>query len=76
MRPSRCWSYEDFLWALDQARDGKIAVLTFHGVPDLDHPWVHTEPEMFERCMQVLKERDCTVIPLRDLAIYVDTDSL
>ena len=69
------WRFEDFLWALDQARDGRIAVLTFHGVPDLDHAWVHTEPEMFERCMKVLDERGCTVIALRELANYVDTDS-
>ena len=42
------WNFDDFLWALDQARDGRIAVLTFHGVPDLDHPWVHTDPDQFE----------------------------
>ena len=69
------WKFEDFIWALEQARDGKIAVLTFHGAPDVDHPWVHTEPEMFERYMQVLAERDCTVMALRDLGRYVDRDS-
>ena len=63
------------MWALDQARDGRIAVLTFHGVPDLDHPWVHTEPEMFERYLQTLAERECAVITLRDLGLYVDADS-
>lgn len=66
------WTFDDFLWAIEQARDGRICVLTFHGVPDLDHPWVHTEPAMFERYMQVLYDRQCTVIALRDLKQYVE----
>ena len=68
------WSFDDFLWAIDQARDGRIAVLTFHGVPDLDHAGVHTEPDEFEAYMSVLKERQCTVIALRDLKQYVTTE--
>ncbi len=66
------WEIDDLLWAIEQARDGKIAVLTFHGVPALDHPWVNTEPETFETCMDYLYGKGCTVIPLRDLAKYVD----
>ena len=31
------WTYDDLIWALEQARNGRIAVLVFHGVPDLDH---------------------------------------
>jgi hypothetical protein len=27
-----------------QARGGKIAVMTFHGVPDIKLPWVNTDP--------------------------------
>ena len=50
------WDFEDFVWAVKQARDGKIAVLTFHGVPDLDHPWVHTDPEVFEKYMDYLRD--------------------
>ena len=68
------WSFDDFLWAIDQARDGRIAVLTFHGVPDLDHAWVHTEPDEFETYMSLLKERQCTVISVRDLKQYVATE--
>ena len=55
-----------------QARDGKIAVLCFHGVPALEHPWVNTDPEDFKKYMQYLKDEQCTVIAVRDLAKYVD----
>ena len=66
------WGFDDFLWALDQARDGQVAVLTFHGVPDLDHPWVHTNPDQFERYVAHLRDNDFTVVALRDLANYID----
>lgn len=66
------WGLEDLEWAVDQAKDGKIAVLTFHGVPGLEHPWVHTDQEAFVRYLEYLKERGCTVIALRDLSRYVD----
>ncbi len=66
------WHFDDFRWALDQAVDGNIAVLTFHGVPDLEHPWVHTEPEQFEAYMAYLAENDYSVIALADLADYLD----
>ncbi len=68
------WDFDDFTWALDQAVDGNIAVLTFHGVPDIEHPWVHTEPEQFEVYMAYLAENDYSVIALQDLAGYVDQD--
>ena len=66
------WAFGDLVWAVEQASNGKIAVLTFHGVPDLDHPWVHTEPATFETYMAYLRDRNCTVIALRDLSLYVD----
>ena len=66
------WGFDDLLWALDQARDGQIAVLTFHGVPDLDRPWVHTEPDQFERYITHLHDNNFTVVALRDLADYTD----
>ena len=65
------WTYDDFIWAVEQARDGNITVLTFHGVPDLDHPWVHTEPDTFKTYIDYLHEHDCTVIAVRDLDQYV-----
>jgi peptidoglycan/xylan/chitin deacetylase (PgdA/CDA1 family) len=66
------WNMDDLKWAVEQAENGKIAVLTFHGVPDVDHPWVHTSQEDFTRYMDTLREQDCTVIALRDLETYVD----
>ncbi len=66
------WVFDDLVGAIEQARDGQIAVLTFHGVPALEHPWVNTEPETFETCMDYLYDNSCTVISLRDLGKYVD----
>jgi hypothetical protein len=33
---------------LGATRDGRIAILTLHGVPDAARPWVNTPPELFE----------------------------
>lgn len=66
------WELEDFVRAVEQARDGKIAVLQFHGVPEGEHPWVHTPRERFESYMRYLKAHEYQVIALRDLAEYVD----
>lgn len=64
------WNFDDFTWALEQATGGNIPVLTFHGVPDLEHPWVHTEPDDFEKYMTYLAENDYDVIALRDISNY------
>ena len=64
--------YDDLVRAAGMAKDGNICVLTFHGVPDLDHSWVHTEPAVFEKLMKHLHDNGYTVIALRDLAKYVD----
>ena len=66
------WTFDDLVWAIEQAKDGQIAVLTFHGVPALEHPWVNTDPVTFETYMDYLRDNDCTVISLHDLAKYVD----
>ena len=66
------WDFDDLVWAVDRAKEGKIAVLTFHGVPDIEHPWVNTEQDDFTRYMEYLKEQGCTVVALRDLDKYVD----
>jgi peptidoglycan-N-acetylglucosamine deacetylase len=64
-------SLEQFKAAVALAKSGKIAVMTFHGVPDIKHPWVTTDPVKFESYMQHLKAEGCTVIAMRDLAKYM-----
>jgi peptidoglycan/xylan/chitin deacetylase (PgdA/CDA1 family) len=56
--------------ALRGSEHGKVAVLTFHGVPDIEHPWVNTPPELFKEYLQFLRDGHYTVIALRDLAGY------
>ncbi len=64
-------TFEQFVEAVKLARDGRIAVMTFHGIPDSPHPWVSTTPEKFERYLQHLADEKCTVIALRDVAKYM-----
>lgn len=66
------WTLADFKAAVDQARDGRIAVIQFHGVPDREHPWVHTNPERFREFMRYLKQGGFTVRALRDLAPFIE----
>ncbi|QDT46647.1 Peptidoglycan-N-acetylmuramic acid deacetylase PdaA precursor [Symmachiella dynata] len=68
------WQLANLIRAVEQARDGKIAVLQFHGVPDNEHPWVHTPEENFRAFMKYLHLHKYKVIPLRDLAKYVDAE--
>ena len=70
------WTLADFKRAVAQARWGRIAVLQFHGVPDFDHPWVHTPPQLFTQYMKHQQEEKCTVIALRDLSRYVNHKNL
>lgn len=66
------WTIDHLKKAVAQARDGKIAVLQFHGVPDGEHPWVNTPRERFEKYMAWLKTEGFKVIAMRDLAPYVE----
>ncbi|MGY8824138.1 MAG: polysaccharide deacetylase family protein [Candidatus Latescibacterota bacterium] len=70
------YSEDDFKWSVDQATNGKICILTLHGVPDLDHAWVHTDPATFESYVRYLQDNACTVIALRDLNRYVKPSSI
>ena len=70
------WTLADFIQAIEQTGKGKIAVLQFHGVPEGEHPWVHTPLERFEEYMRYLHEHKYQVIALRDLARYVDPTQL
>jgi len=66
------WTLDDFRRVVDRAKDGAIAVVQFHGVPDIAHPWVHTPPERFREYMDYLKQNGFHVIAMRDLAPYID----
>jgi peptidoglycan/xylan/chitin deacetylase (PgdA/CDA1 family) len=70
------WSLENLQRAVAQARNGRIAVLQFHGVPDGEHPWVTTPPERFDEYMAWLHANGFRVIALRDIAPYVDEKNL
>lgn len=58
--------------AFSKAKQGKIVVLTIHGVPDIEHPWVNTPPELFEEYLDYLSKNDFTVISMKDLTAYID----
>jgi peptidoglycan/xylan/chitin deacetylase (PgdA/CDA1 family) len=66
------WILDDFKRAVNQAKDGKIAVIQFHGVPDTAHDWVNTSKQQFESYLQYLADNRYQVIALRDLSRYVD----
>ena len=68
------WTLADLIRAVEQARDGRVAVLQFHGVPDTAHSWVAVGSHDFEVFMKYLSLHDYQVIALRDLARYVDAD--
>lgn len=65
---------QEILEALQQAQKGQIVVLTLHGVPDLEHPWVDTPISLFEEYLDYLKENDFQVIAMEDLKDYIDPD--
>jgi len=60
--------------AFDEAKDGRIVVLTIHGVPDVEHPWVNTPPELFKEHLQYLADHHFKVISLSDLNNYINVD--
>jgi len=66
------WELADFTRAVEQATEGRIAVLQFHGAPDTAHAWVNTPRDKFEEYMKHLATHDFKVISMRDLERYVD----
>jgi peptidoglycan-N-acetylglucosamine deacetylase len=66
------WTMEHFKKVVANAKQGKIVVLQFHGVPDRVHPWVNTPPEMFRQYMLYLKQQGYRAIAMRDLLQYFD----
>jgi hypothetical protein len=69
------WTFDHFLEVIGEAREGRIVVLQFHGVPDVAHPWVHTPPEPFRRYMEHLKKEGFTALALRDLDPYFEAEA-
>ena len=70
------WTLADFIRAVEQAKDGKIAVLQFHGVPDTAHSWVNSPREKFESYMKYLSINEFKVIAMRDMKSYVSPHDL
>jgi hypothetical protein len=66
------WTLDNLKVAVAGARDGRVAVLQFHGVPDRDHPWVNTPAERFAEYVVWLKDNGYRCIALRDLEQFVD----
>jgi peptidoglycan/xylan/chitin deacetylase (PgdA/CDA1 family) len=64
----------EIITALDEAKNGKIVVLTLHGVPDVEHPWVNTPPMLFKEYLQYLADKNFKVVSLRELQVYVDAE--
>jgi peptidoglycan/xylan/chitin deacetylase (PgdA/CDA1 family) len=58
--------------AFEKAKDGNIVVLTIHGVPDLEHPWVNTPTELFKEYLQFLKDNGFQAISMKGLNKYID----
>lgn len=67
-------NHEKVYQLLEQAKQGSIAVFTFHGVPDDAHPWVTTSPEVFEKFLMYLKAQHYKVIAMRDLVKYINVE--
>ncbi len=70
------WTLAHFKKVVAGAKDGKVVVLQFHGVPDIVHPWVNTPPEMFRQYMLYLKQNGYHVIALQDVLPYYDWSHL
>jgi peptidoglycan-N-acetylglucosamine deacetylase len=62
------------LGAIREAKDGRIVILTVHGVPDKAHNRVTTPPALFEEYLQYLHNNNYRVIALRDLKKFVNTE--
>lgn len=63
-------SMEYFISTVTPAKDGKISVLTFHGIPEMDDP----DNSMFKKFLDYLKDNNYKVIAFKDLAKYIQVD--
>jgi autotransporter-associated beta strand protein len=67
-----CYDLEGFVEMVRQAAGGRIVAICYHGVPDMEHPAVSLDPEVFKVQMRYLKDNHYRVIALRDLAEFID----
>lgn len=65
---------EQIMAAFNEAKNGKIVVLTIHGDPDVEHPWVNTSPALFKEYLQYLSDHNFKVIAIRDLNNYINVN--
>jgi len=65
------WTLDYFKTVIDRAEEGKAIILQFHGVPDIAHPWVNTDPDSFKLFMDYLETTGYRVIAMRDLDKYL-----
>jgi peptidoglycan/xylan/chitin deacetylase (PgdA/CDA1 family) len=70
------WTLAYFKTVINRAEKGKALILQFHGVPDIAHPWVTTDPELFKQCMDYLEEAGVKVIAMKDLDKYFDIQNV
>ena len=52
-----------FIDCVSQAKDGKVAVVTYHGIPDMDN----VEVSLFKQHLDYLKDNGYTCIAMRDI---------
>ncbi len=64
-------NFAHFKKVVDRAGSGEIAVLQYHGVPDVVHDWVSADPDLFRTCMQYLKDEGFRVIAMRELEEFI-----
>ena len=62
-------TFEQFVAAVNKADKDHVPIITFHGVPDVEHPWVDTKPDQFLKYINYLKEKGFKVIALRDYPV-------
>lgn len=67
--PTPKTTFEQLKKAADAADATHIPIFTFHGVPDAEHNWVSTKPELFEKFIQYLKDNGFKAIALRDYPV-------
>jgi hypothetical protein len=60
----------------EKAKGGEVAVFTFHGVPDITHPWASISPDEFRAFLLYLKRNGYRVVALRDVSRFYDMNAL